>query len=749
MRRIATLAILALCAPAAWTADVAVEPPPVDGTQIFARIQENDGPVSRLRGDVEVRTGSIVVTADEVDYNDDTGEMEARGNVHYRNLNGKEDLYADKVAYNTQTELGTFYVTHGTVTSASQGGPRVLSTDNPFYLDAPIVHKTADNYVVVDGLVTNCDPEHPWWTMKSPKTKIAPGEYATIRNGVFRLKGAPLFYLPVFKKSLERLPRRSGFLTPNVGTSSRYGFVMGESYYWAINRSYDATLTGTLYTSRGFATQAAIRGRPTQNSYFDANFFGVKDRGLLLDNGDRRKQGGKSFSMRGVAKLPGGFRGVADIKYLSSLEFRQAFTQTYQEAVFSQVRSIGFVTKNFSSFSVNASLLRDENFQSTERDDTVVIRKLPNLEFNATDHQLLGGKAPVYFSLDSAFDLVSRSQPAFQTRRYVQRGDFFPRVTSNFDWKGWNVTPTFGGRITGYGQQRVGDQIVGTNLYRAAAEVSVDIAPPALQRIFNGPSWLGDKVKHVIEPRMRYRYTTGVDDFDAVVRIDDRDLLNNTNEVDFSLTQRLYSKRTSTGETREIASLEIWQRRYLDPTLGGAIAPGHRNVLRSSIDLTPFAFFDQNRNYSPIMMSLRTRPTYKAGLEWRTDYDPLREKIVNSSVAFDYQVTSLIRAGIGHNAVRAPTTLSPASNQISMLVGFGDFNRRGWNVALSNLYDYRQRIFIYSASQISYNTDCCGFGVEFRRYAIGQTLNSNQFRVSLSIANIGSFGTLRPQERFF
>ena len=83
------------------------------------------------------------------------------------------------------------------------------------------------------------------------------------------------------------------------------------------------------------------------------------------------------------------------------------------------------------------------------------------------------------------------------------------------------------------------------------------------------------------------------------------------------------------------------------------------------------------------------------------------------------------------------------------MVKVGDFNRKGWNAAISNIYDYRQAIFIYTASQISYNTDCCGFGFEIRRFAIGPTRNENQFRVSLSIANLGSFGTLRSTERLF
>ena len=73
----------------------------------------------------------------------------------------------------------------------------------------------------------------------------------------------------------------------------------------------------------------------------------------------------------------------------------------------------------------------------------------------------------------------------------------------------------------------------------------------------------------------------------------------------------------------------------------------------------------------------------------------------------------------------------------------------GWNVAARTNYDYRQNIFIYNATQATYNTDCCGFSFEWRRFAIGQTRNENQFRVALSIANVGSFGTLSPRERMF
>ena len=131
--------------------------------------------------------------------------------------------------------------------------------------------------------------------------------------------------------------------------------------------------------------------------------------------------------------MPGGFRGVMDINYLSSLEFRQAFSQSFDEAVLSQVRSIGFISKNVSTFSMNVSLLRDENFQDVlQSDDKVILRKLPSLEFNSRDRQLFDGPVPLWFSLDSSFGLVSRTQRSFQSRRFVQRGDVSPKLTSTF-----------------------------------------------------------------------------------------------------------------------------------------------------------------------------------------------------------------------------------------------------------------------------------------------------------------------------
>ena len=52
-------------------------------------------------------------------------------------------------------------------------------------------------------------------------------------------------------------------------------------------------------------------------------------------------------------------------------------------------------------------------------------------------------------------------------------------------------------------------------------------------------------------------------------------------------------------------------------------------------------------------------------------------------------------------------------------------------------------------AQVSYNSSCCGLAFGFQRLALGSIRTENQFRVALIIANIGTFGNLRRQDKVF
>jgi len=709
-----------------------------------------------------IETAEMRVQADEIDYDQETGYTEARGHVLFEHFEWGERLEADRVEYVIGEETGKFYRVKGTTPAQLGARPGVLTSTSPFSFQAAWAERIKNRYVLHDGLLTNCKLPRPWWSLRSSRIDIIPGDRALGYRAVMRLRFVPIFYAPVLYKSLEERPRRSGFLTPNIGNSSRRGLMLGAGYYWAIHRSYDATYRLQYFTQRGPAHHFEFRAKPARE--WDGSFlvYGVNDRGLKLASGERIKQGGALIAGDLKGRLPKGFRVFGDVNYLSNFQFRQAFTESFTEAVFSEVHSIGFATKSWSSYSLHFVAQRNENFQSTAEGDKILIRKLPQAEFRSIDRELSRRILPLWFSVEASGGLVRRTQPLFQTRNVMDRVDFAPRVTTALRWRDFHLLPSFGIRETHYGERQTpAGRVVGANLTRHARDFQLEFTPPSLERVFAGPKWLGEKVKHVIEPRFNYRYVTGVADFTEMIRFDETELLSNTNEASISLVNRLYAKKG--GVVHEALTWELWHKRYFDPTFGGAVVAGRRNVVQSSAEMTGYAFLDAPRRYSPVVSALRLNPVPGIGVEWRTDYDPLRREIVNGTLTADVRIREYATS-FGYSRVAcvpqgslsqqvscqdpAVKKLSPPSNQLRSAFGYGHENKRGWIAGFNSVYDFRTGVMQFAATQVTYNTDCCGFSVQYRRFGFG-TRNENQFRVALSIANIGNFGTLKKTERMF
>jgi LPS-assembly protein len=705
-----------------------------------------EGRFHRLRGAVKLETGDSLLTADEVDYNDDTKQAEARGNVVLVNLAGGERLECDRAEYNLATRTGKF---HGRVRGSSPAKldtkPGLLATENPFIFQGDWAERNGSRYLLHEGFVTSCRLPQPTWVVRSPKIDIVPGDRAIARNAAFRLRGVPLFYTPYFYKSMAERPRKSGFMTPGIGNSSRRGKMIGAGYYWALNRSYDVTYRPQFFTDRGFAHTVEARGKPYAGSEFGATLYGVQDRGAKQEDGSRIKQGGSILSFDGKADLGRGFIARGEVTYLSSFVFRQAFTESFNEAVNSEVHSLGYVARHWNGYTMNVVFERSENFQSLDPGDKIVIRRLPALEFSTRERQISRRVLPVWVSLESSASLVRRNQPLFQTRQFVERLDFEPRITTALRWKEFSLLPSFSIRETQYGSTLLDGRIQGSGLLRSSREFSLELVPPSLARVFDSPTWLGERLKHVIEPRASFRHLSGVQDFDRLVRFDDTELVANTTEAEVSLVNRLYVRRR--GVVRELASWQLWTRRFFDEDFGGAVLDGRRNVVASQITLTEYSFLDRARRWSPVVSSLRLNPAQQVGIEWRADYDPLRHRIVNSGISADARFDKYV-VSIGHNHVRSVPILTPSANQLRTLVGWGRQDRPGFSIGFTTIYDFRQDVMQYANAQVVYNNDCCGISFQYRRFGSG-TRNENQFRVAFTVANIGSFGTLRPQERIF
>ncbi len=761
--------------------------------------------VYKLRGQAEIRYGTYILYADSVDYNSDTGDSIADGHVVLDGGSNEEHVEAAHATYNIRAESGRFDHVVGTTGMQLRGKRMVLTTSNPFAFTGGVVEKTGpDHYVVYDGTVTTCELPRPKWEFNAHKIVVEIGGNATIYRSTFRIQGVPVFYFPFATHPVEREPRQTGFLIPNVGNSSIKGTIFGDSVFWAINRSMDLTAGAEYFTRRGWAPQIEFRARPTEPAYVDLNYFGVFDRGIAqppINQGSQLvpqppvDQGGHEVRLNAEDTFAHNFRGVASIDYLSSFVFRLAFNDVFSQAVNSEVKSEAFLSNATRGFFYNGSAQRYQNFESTTPGDVITILHAPSLESSSVDHGI--GRSPFYWSYDAAAEGLSRSEPSFRTAPLVGRFDFRPTVSWPLVLHGWSLRPELSLRETFYTQQLVpssgGVGVAKSDVInRRAVEGLVEIRPPALQRVYDRER-LGRKWKHVIEPRATYRYVTGVGNFSRILRFDERDILSNTREVEYAVVNRLYAKRMTEkpadcdatsmssliigrpavesripwerqldrGEipcpaepaVREVVTWELAQKYFLDPTFGGALVSGQRNVFTTTADFTGIAFLTEARRLSPLISRLKFQATSRTEAEWDIDYDFKKDRI-NASTAFVNYRFGPYTIGGGDAYLLAPSdtpvpTGQQAFNQFRVVFGYGQPNKRGFSGAANLGFDANLGFLQYTAVQTAYNWDCCGLSVEYRRFALGSVRNENQFRFNFALANVGSFGNLRRQEKLF
>jgi len=714
--------------------------------------QETDGPIRHLRGMVRVETSDTLLRADEVDYNSDTGDVQARGHVHLEQFAKGEKIDCDRADYNVNTDAGNFYTVTGSSIPRIHTNPTTLASTNVFYFEAQWVEKMQDRYILHDGFLTDCLLPRPWWRLDAPIFEVVPGQVAIAHHAWFHLVGFPIFYAPYFRKALEKQPRRSGILLPSVANSSIRGPMVSYGYYWAINRSYDLLYNGIDYLKAGTTQRVYLRGDVNPTTSFHVQVDGVYDPQNIIPPAT-----GFEIAAGAKTQLGAGWEARGELDYISSFAFVQWYSESFNESVWGETHSAGYIDKHFDDFAVYFVVQQNYDYESTTPGDQIVIRKLPEAQFRERDHEFHLGSQPFWFSFQSSAGLESRSQPLVEpiapastgpllTAWAVPRTDFAPEVNTAFHWDGFNLVPSFGIRETTYGSSMASNgTYTGPGLWRNSREFKVDLLLPSLQRIFDAPSWMGKQVKHVIEPRITYTDNAGIHNFGQIIRFDDTDILSDTNQVEFSLTNRLLAKDKN-GVVTDFLTWQVWYDRYFDPTFGGAVLPGQRNVVQAVLDLTGYSFLDGIRHSSPVVNSLRLQQG-RLGVDWRVDYDPVVHRIINSGASVNWRLNKYF-FNLGDTELHTDPVLAPAANQISATVGYGQSTKLGWGAAFGVFYDILKGTVDYSQFQVTYNTDCCGVSFQYRRFDLG-VRDETFYRFAFTISNIGSVGSLSRQERMF
>ena len=238
----------------------------------------------------DLLTGDILMTADELTYDEDTDSVIASGNVEV--AQGGRVLRAARVRYqrrdgvvtasdnvallepNGEVMFADFVELTGDLRSGIIRRLSVLLTDKSRMTAVGARRIDGNRTVMRKAVFSPCalcpdDPtEAPLWQLKAETVVHDQTARALIYyDASLEAFGVPFLYTPYFRHPDPSVERQSGFLSPIYGSSSALGAEVTIPYYWAIAPDRDMTLAQRFTTEEGVVLTGEYRER-TRNGQF-------------------------------------------------------------------------------------------------------------------------------------------------------------------------------------------------------------------------------------------------------------------------------------------------------------------------------------------------------------------------------------------------------------------------------------------------------------------------------------------------
>lgn len=259
----------------------------------------------RLEGGAQVRRIDSVVKGDRIDYQEKTGQMEVRGN----GLIMRDGALVRSPEFDYNLDADTGRMTNPEFWLGATGGSGTAT-------QADIL--SSNHMRLSDVNYSGCPCPEPAWYIKSPKVDLYSKENEGVaRNGVLYFKGVPLLYSPYLTFPLRK-ERKSGFLLPTYGMTTRGGLDLSVPYYLNLAPNYDATLTPRFMSKRGPMLGGEFR-------YLGDGFSGELTGNYLPDD---KELGYKRWMFMGQYRqsLPANLYLNADIRRVSDDDYFRDFS---------------------------------------------------------------------------------------------------------------------------------------------------------------------------------------------------------------------------------------------------------------------------------------------------------------------------------------------------------------------------------------------------------------------------------------
>lgn len=746
--------ILAICAAVDWFGATAAARAQTSlaGCHLY-QLQNMQG--THLEGDHYVLDGAPVqidcddmqLTADHVELFQADGRLLAEGHVVF--VSGGNLISAKRMAFNTKTKTGTFYEAHGTATLRDRKEPGVLGAQEPdLMFRGDEIHKVGPKkYRIVRGNFTTCVQPAPRWEMQSRSITLNLDDYALLKGAIFRVKDVPLLYLPIFYYPIQEDDRATGFVMPIYGSSTVKGQSLSNAFFWAINRSHDATIMHDWFSvgqqvggEYRYVLEPGSQGN-SQVAFLDQHAGTIS----LPDGSQRAVNAKKSYTVVGglTQRLPLNLRLRGNADYYSSVETNQLYQQDLLRATGSR-RFGANLSGNWSEYSLSVTADRNDYFSSATAFQTA--GSLPRVTLSRGERPI--GKAPLYFGVSSeAVTLVrSTTSGAVKTNdQGLSRIDVSPTLRIPFTrWQFLTVNSAVAWRGTYWSESLIGTE---GQLHqgpeptsRQFFDFSARITGPVFNRIWSTPgSGYAEKFKHVIEPTLTIQRVTDIDRTRIVVLDGVDTIVGNLTRYTYGVANRLYAKK---GSSREILSAIVSQSYVTNPEA-------------SRYDIQSQSGFGNTAptNFLPVSLQVRGAPTDRLQGEFRTDWDPTVHTLRTLAASGGVSTGTWLQANAGWSRRRYipdlkgfdnPLTATNYLNTSATIRPAG--GHIGGNYSMS--YDLRRDTFLQQRLSVYYNAQCCGIAVEYQTFNLEGSFaglgiaQDRRFNLSFTLAGIGTFSNL-------
>jgi LPS-assembly protein len=474
---------------------------------------------------------------------------------------------------------------------------------------------------------TTCPPDDEDWVLEGDSIVLDTRKGSgTAKHMKLRFGGVPVLYLPYISFPIGDA-RKSGVLTPEVGSTGRSGTHIRVPYYWNIAPNYDATITPRLLTSRGLQLE-------TQFRYLTRRNEGIITADYLPDD-DVLNRNRHQVRFEHRTLFDNGWRNRIDFREVSDGQYFEDLGGTLS------ISSITHLDRHvrFDYYSDRLAFLAQvQDYQTI--DDTIMpedepYRRVPQVVFNAN--------LPVsVFRLGLETELVNFDRDLETTGDAQVTGWRFnaaPSLELPITGPGWFLTPAIALDYTRYD---LNDTSPGQSdaPSRTVPISSVDTGL-ILERTMADTRRVQTIEPRVLYVNIPYRNQDGLPLFDTIQpdinlvqlyrknRFLGVDRIGDTEQISIGVTSRILD--VSTG--RELMTATIGQTRYF----------GDRQV---ALPDTPVSTFERSDYIAQLRFLLFENVNFDFGHQWgtgdsgttkseaRLQYRPARNKILNLSYRF-------------------------------------------------------------------------------------------------------------------